>query len=435
MRNWRRQLIASIACVLSCLSVVLMIGCQRQSSEKETVVLWVMGFEGEVVAKLLPEFERQHPEIKVDLQKLPWLSAHEKLLTAYAGEALPDVVPMGNTWIAEFEALDALEPLEDYISATPGFTPEDYFQGAMNAGRVNGMTYAIPWYSETRLPYYRKDILRQTGFEQPPETWSEWQTALAAIKQSVGTENYSILLPLNEFEPLLNLAIQQQEPLLRDDGRYGNFRSEGFKQTLTFYKNMFDQGWAPKSSATAIANVWDEFGKGYFSFYISGPWNIAEFKKRLPAELQNDWMTMRLPGITGPGASVVGGTNLVIFKQSKNKQAAWKLVEFLSSTETQIKLHAMAGDLPSRRSAWQTPALKNDPYATVFQQQLEAAKPVPQVPEWERIATELRNVGEQLVFDKLTVEQAAEEMDRRADKILEKRRWMLEQKAQQGAVP
>src|SRR3546814_9370747 len=81
----------------------------------------------------------------------------------------------------------------------------------------------------------------------------------------------------------LNLAIH--DPLLRDGGRYGNFRSEGFRRTLAFYKEIFDKGWAPRVGNTAISNVWDEFGKGYFSFYINGPWNIAEFRKRLPSSL------------------------------------------------------------------------------------------------------------------------------------------------------
>jgi multiple sugar transport system substrate-binding protein len=240
---------------------------------------------------------------------------------------------------------------------------------------------------------------------------------------------------VNEFEPLLNLAIQQPDPLLRDGGRRGNFRSAGYRRALAFYKEMFDKGWAPLVTNNQISNVWDELGNGLFSFYISGPWNIAEFKKRLPPSLQDDWMTMPLPGPAGPGASVAGGTALVVFSASRHKDAAWKLIQYLSDPQVQARFHGLTGDLPPRRSPWKTPALANDPYARAFRDQLERARPAPQVPEWERIATEIRLVAEELVHDRLTVDQAAVEMDRRADAILEKRRWMLDHNTTAKASP
>lgn len=422
-RNDWRLLLFLLAAALA------LAACSRQSSPRETVTFWVMGYEGEVVAQLLPEFERLHPGIKVDLQKLPVLSAHEKLLTAFAGDSLPDVTPLGNTWIPEFALLGALDPLDRHIVATPDFDVADYYRGPWDSGVIDGVTYAVPWYVETRLPFYRTDILRKAGVETLPRSWDEWREAMAAVKREVGPDKYAILLPLNEFEPLLSLAIQQPEPLLRDDGRYGNFRSEGFKQSLGFYKEMFDCGWAPVLTNNQISNVWDEFGKGFYSFYISGPWNIAKFKERLPPAQQNDWMTMPLPGPSGPGASLANGTSFVIFKDSRHKEAAWKLIRYLSTPEVQARFHALSGNLPPRRSPWETPALANDPHAKAFREQLERAVPTPKVPEWERIATEMRLVGEQVANGRISVDAAAAELDRRTDRILEKRRWMLDQQA------
>ena len=418
------------------LCALLVAGCSRASQDQRQVVrFWAMGHEGEVVAQLLPEFERRNPGIRVDLQQLPWTAAHEKLLTAFAGDALPDVVPLGNTWIAEFAALDALEPLDDRIAASPGFAREDYFPGAWDTGVVEGATYAVPWYVETRVPYYRRDLLQAVGVASPPADWTAWRAAMVAIKRQAGADRYAVLLPLNEFEPLLNLAVQQPDPLLRDNGRYGNFRSAGFRRTLAFYQSLFDTDLAPRMDNTRISNVWDEFGRGFFAFYISGPWNIAEFRKRMPEHLKDAWMTMPLPGPEGPGASIAGGTSFVVFRQSQHKEAAWSLIEYLSAPAQQLRLHALTGDLPPRRSPWATPALANDLYARAFRDQLERAVPAPKVPEWERIAQEMRLVGEQLANRKLTVDQAAAEMDRRADAILAKRRWMLDRKTQAGAAP
>src|SRR6185312_11690586 len=96
-------------CLSLCLPLALLAGCGQREDTRETVRFWVMGYEGEIVAQLLPEFERLNPGIHVDLQQMPVLSAHEKLLTAYAGNSLPDVTPIGNTWIPEFASLSALE--------------------------------------------------------------------------------------------------------------------------------------------------------------------------------------------------------------------------------------------------------------------------------------------------------------------------------------
>jgi multiple sugar transport system substrate-binding protein len=143
---------------------------------------------------------------------------------------------------------------------------------------------------------------------------------------------------------------------------------------------------------------------------------------------------MPLPGPgSGPGASVAGGTSFVLFAKSKHKDAAWKLVTFLSDPEVQTRFYGLTGDLPPRRSAWTREPLAGDPYTRAFREQLERAKTTPKVPEWERIAQEMRIVSEQMVAGRYSVDEAAAELDRRADRMLEKRRWMLDQGTAGGA--
>jgi multiple sugar transport system substrate-binding protein len=389
-----------------------------------------MGREGEVVAQLLPEFERAHPGIKIKVQQLPWTAAHEKLLTAFAGDATPDLCQLGNTWIPELVALNALEPLDRYVAASPIVDADDYFTGIWDTNRVDGKLYGVPWYVDTRLMFYRRDLLRHAGFSSPPRSWQEWTQMLAAIERQAAPDRYAILLPLNEFEPLLALALQQGEPLLREDGRWGNFRGAGFRRALEFYLEMFQRGWAPAVASAAISNVWNEFGRGRFVFFVSGPWNIGELQRRLSSEQQDTWMTAPLPGPDGPGASIAGGSSLVVFRASRHQETAWRLVEFLSQPAVQRRFHALTGDLPPRRATWKDPGLAADVHARAFREQLERVTPAPKVPEWERIASEIRLVAERVVHGQLSVGEAARELDARADRILEKRRWLL---ARRGA--
>jgi len=399
-------------------------GCHAPA--QDTVVrFWAMGREGEVVTELLPEFERTHPGVRVVVQQLPWSAAHEKLLTAFAGDATPDVCQLGNTWIPEFAALNALDPLDGRVAASPSIAIADYFGGIWDTNVVDGVLLGVPWYVDTRLLFYRRDLLLRAGFAAPPRTWDEWTRMLAAVKADAGPGRFAIALPANEPEPLLALALQQDDPLLRDHDGRGNFRSSGFRRALAYYASMFRQGFAPPMANAEVSNIWNEFGRGYFSFYVSGPWNIGEFRRRLPADLQPSWMTAPLPGPDGPGASIAGGASLVVFRASRHKEAAWQLVTYLSQPAVQQRFHALTGDLPPRRSAWTGGSLADDVYARAFREQLERVKPTPKVPEWERIATEIRLVAERLAHGELGVDEAAAELDRRADRLLEKRRWLL----------
>ncbi|MDQ1832359.1 sugar ABC transporter substrate-binding protein [Massilia scottii] len=417
----RRHWVAGSALAL------LLAGCERRSGGPVELRLWAMGREGEVVKELLADFERANPGIRIKVQQLPWLSAQEKLLTAFAGDVTPDLCQLGNTWIPQFAALGAIEPLGDRIDRPDGVASADYFPGIWASNQIDAQLFGVPWYVDTRLIYYRKDLLLDAGYAKAPVSWAEWTEAMRAVKQR-SPQNYGVLLPLNEYEQLLSLALQQEAPLLREGGRFGDFRHADFRATLQFYLDLFMNGLAPRLSATAISNVWDEFAKGFFAFYISGPWNIGEFKRRLPPEKQHTWMTAPLPGPRGAGASVAGGASLVVFKASQHKEEAWKVVEYLSQPAVQRRFYQMTGNLPPRRSAWDDPALQDDPYSAAFREQLERAKSPPKVPEWERIGTEMRIVTEALVAGRMTIEQAVTELDARTDRILEKRRWMLDQR-------
>lgn len=397
--------------------------CVRR--EERALRFWAMGREGEVATRLLGAFEREHPGLRVRVEQLPWSAAHEKLLTAFAGDATPDVAQMGNTWLPEFVVLGALEPVDATIRGSRHVDLADYDAGILDTNVVDGRQYGVPWYVDTRVLFYRRDLLADAGHGAAPRDWDEWVRALVAIKQRVGPARYAMLLPLNEYEPFVALWLQQGEPLLRDGGRWGNFRSQGFARTLQLYLSMYARGLAPPVTHSEIANVWNEFARGYFSFYISGPWQIGEFERRLPAGLQSAWMTAPLPGPTGPGASIAGGSSLAIFRRSARKAEAWKLVEFLSRPEVQQRFYELTGNLPARRSAW-AGGLAQDPHARAFRDQLERVRPVPKVPEWERIATELRLVLEKAVLGDIPASRVAEELDARADRILEKRRWMLD---------
>jgi len=403
-------------------------GCGRRSDTSGPLHFWVMGREAEVVTELLPEFSARHPGVEVRVQQLPWTAAHEKLLTAYAGGSLPDLCQLGNTWLPEFTALDALEPLDERVAAS-SVQRDDYFAGILDTNRMPSAQgirlFGLPWYVDTRLLFYRTDLLRAAGVNRAPQSWAEWLAAMRAIRQRGGERGFGVLLPLNEPDPLFAFALQQGD-LLSDDDTRGAFSKPAFRRALDFYAGIFHEGLAPLMTNTQVSNVWDEFARGMFAFYVTGPWNIGEFRRRLPAERQGDWATAPLPGPDGPGVSAAGGASLVMFKHSARKQAAWQLIEYLSEPATMQRFHALTGNLPPRRSAWRSPALANDLPSQAFAQQLERVRAAPKIPEWERIFQEMQLTAERVVQRTQSAEAATAQLDAWVDALLEKRRWLRE---------
>jgi multiple sugar transport system substrate-binding protein len=396
----------------------------RDGSTRELRV-WALGAEGEAIAPMVREFERAHPDIHVRFQQIPWTAAHEKLLTAFVGGALPDVAQLGNTWIPEFATLKALAPLDSALSRDFAHMPrDDYFPGVLATNVVDDTLYGIPWYVDTRVMFYRADLLRRAGVTHAPTTWAEWRDALVRVKRVQPAGSFPMLMPLDEWAQPVILGLQSGAPLLADDGTRGFFRDPRFRRGFEVYIDLFRDSLAPALANTQISNVYQEFAAGRTAMYITGPWNVGEFRKRLPDSLQNAWATAALPGPNGPGVSFAGGSSLVMMRGARNPSDALRFIAFLSDPGRQAAFYAVTGDLPARRSAWNAPRLANDPYLVAFREQLARVEPTPAVAEWELIATDIAAAAERVARGTQSVDAALAALDRQVDGILEKRRWL-----------
>jgi multiple sugar transport system substrate-binding protein len=416
---------------LALAGLLALAGCGGPQDGRVTLEFWAMGREGEVVQALTGEFERQNPEIRVRVQQIPWSAAHEKLLTAYAGDTMPDVFQLGSTWVPEFVALDALAPLDDRVAVSPEVAPAAFFPGIVDSNQVGGHLWGLPWYVDTRLLFYRQDILSRAGHPEPPRTWADWREAMAAVKRLVGAGADAIVLPSNEWAPVVILALQQGADLLKGDAECGHFDGAGFRKALAFYLAMFEDGFASARTGTEIANLYQDFADGRFSMYISGPWNLGEFASRMPAALKDAWATAPMPSPDRryPGISLAGGASLAIRRTSAHQDAAWKLIEFLAGTAQQVRFYQLSGNLPARTAAWDDPALAGDRRARPFFEQLQSVRSPPKIPEWERIAAVITRRVDQLVRGDRTLDATVQALDVDVDQILEKRRWLLRRRA------
>lgn len=427
--QWRSILSAKFVCYVISLFAFLFLSCNKKIDSQTEISFWAMGAEGEFVQKLVPEFERQNPGIKVKVQMVPWTAAQEKLVTAYASENSPDVYQLGNTWVPQFSALGAIEELNPWIQKSSIVKQEKYFEGIWDTNVLENEVFGIPWYVDTRVLFYRKDVLAKAGYNSPPKTWDELYACSKKIKANLTVDKYPIYIPTNEWAPFVIFGLQAKAKLLKNNATYGNFQSKEFEYAFSFLINFIKEKLAPMS-VSQVTNIYQAFAEEYLNMYISGPWNVNEFKKWMKGNLADKWMTAPLPNISNekyPGVSLAGGSSLVMSKHSKKKESAWKFIEYLSTPKVQVELFHLINDLPAVKEAWNDPSLKDDIYLKAFYDQFQNVQATPKIPEWEQIVfSKLQQYAEYTARGTMTVEEAMKAMDGDVNTILEKRRWMIE---------
>jgi len=131
------------------------------------VTVWALGAEGEKLGEIAADFEAENPDAKVKVTVIPFDAAHDKIATAIAAGETPDVSLVGTTWLSEFAATGALDP-----TPTDLIDSSKFFEGSWGTTDVDGTSYGAPWYTETRLIYYRKDLAEKAGVT-PTAGWSQ----------------------------------------------------------------------------------------------------------------------------------------------------------------------------------------------------------------------------------------------------------------------
>jgi len=375
-----------------------------------TITVWTPEYPQhfETIAK---EFEAQHPGVTVKVVGMPWGEAHTKLLTGIAGGQTPDVAVVGTTWVAELAKTGALAPLPESMLARKG----EFFDSAWSLIEVDQTPFGVPWYVDVRVIYYRTDIFKQAGFDQPGETWDEFKATAKALKEKAGAR-YAIALPTKAFQDLIGPFLWQAGGTIYDEAGF-HLDTPEMVEALTFFQFFFKEGLAPAPGASQEGlSSTQLFIRGDIPMLISGPWTIGELKKQGGEQFSEQWSVALMPK-NKARTSFVGGGDLVVFKQSQNPDLAWAFIDYMTHPEVQAKWYSLTGDLPSVQAAWDLSPLAGDAKLQVFRQQLEDAKGPPPLPHWEEVNAKCGEIQEKVAANQLTPEQAAQQMQQVAESV------------------
>lgn len=354
------------------------------------LTMWAQGAEGEKLPTLLKEFEAENPGVTVEVTPIPWDAAHNKYQTAIAGGQTPDIAQMGTTWMGDFS--DAFDP------APAEFADAGFFAGSVKSSEVNGTSLGVPWYVDTRVVFYRTDLAEQAGYSTFPTNWDDFKAMAKAMQEKAGAQWGIQLLAggTGSFQDFLPFGWSAGSELMDADNAAWTLDSTEWVDAMTYYQSYFTDGIANPAPTTGAGVAESMFIDGSAPMMISGPYNIGNLEKAGGAEFADKYAVATLPKDKS-ATSFVGGSNLAVFKNSQNRDGAWKLAQWLSQPEVQAKWYEATGDLPAVEDAWKDPALADDEKLAVFGEQLKDTNSPPSVVTWTQVSAQGDTQLEQIV--------------------------------------
>ncbi len=320
------------------------------------------------------EFETVHPGDRVEVQFVPWASAHDQFVTAIGGGQVPDVAEMGSTWTPEFGDIGALEPTDLPAGA--------YVQSLVDGATIDRTAYGVPWYAGARALIYRADVLSQLGLSVPT-TWDELLSVGRAIRDRTRMAAFGVAGNAQHY--VLPMVWQNGGEIAALKGgvwRSGMDSPEAVK-AVQFYADLYRvEHFAPAGALSWNArDVRKAFEAGDLAMMIGGAWDVRALLAAHP-ELAGKVGTALLPaGPTGDRDSFAGGSHLVTFAGSKKEPLARRYLDFLLAPARVTAFTTKIGFLPGARAT--LAATSPDPLYQPFSAQLEDhSRTYPPTREW-----------------------------------------------------
>jgi multiple sugar transport system substrate-binding protein len=392
-------------------------GCSSSSSDggKVTLNVWGMGDEAKSLPAMVESFKKLNPDIDVKIQAIPWASAHDKMLTAVAAKKGPDVVQMGTTWIPEFGAAGALMDLTPYLDQYPELKAENFFEGSLETTKFDNKIVGVPWYIDTRVLYYRTDLLAAVGYKEAPKTWEELSDAAQKLAKR-GKGKYGISIDAKE-QTLSFMFARQNGSKLLDDKNKPLFNQPEFVDAVKYLNSFYENGSSPKEDLGLDA-VQAFKGDAIIPMFISGPWMVKQINDQAP-ELKDNWATAVLPKKLN-NVSNLGGANWSVFQYTKQKDASLKFIAYMSKAETQVEWMKLANAMPAAKVAWNDAFLKENKNLNVFGEQMKNAQSMPLLKPWEELSQNYLTTFEKIYRGGDDVQKSLDDFNKKAEEILSK---------------
>src|SRR5471032_807039 len=383
-------------------------------------------------------FEQQHPDIKLNWVVLEENVLRQRLTTDIATKGGQfDVLTIGmyeaslwgqKGWLTEMKDLPASYKLDDV------------FPSVRDGLSVDGKLYALPFYAESSMTYYRTDLFKAAGLTMPERpTWTE----IAGFAQKLtdkSKEQYGICLRgkagWGENMALISTVANSFGARWFDEQWKPQFDQPEWKNALNFYVNTMKQSGPPGASSNGFNENLALFNSGKCAIWVDATVAGSFVTDKTQSKVSDHvGFTFAPHETTDKGTSWLYSWSLAIPTSSKAKDAAQVFTSWATSKEySQLvaKTDGIANVQPgTRKSTYSDEYMKAAPFAKVTLESLKVAdptkptlKPVPYIgiqlvtiPEFQAIGTQVGKffsgalTGQQTVDQALTAAQTTTERE------------------------
>jgi len=370
------------------ISLFVTVSITSALAKETTITVWCWEYQQKCINSSLDKFYELYPEIKIKFEVIGSRDLYDKLLLAIsAGEGAPDVVGCENSHLSKFVALGGLNDITE--KALPYYTKMESAKwiDAMDKER---RIYAMPWDSGPVVVWYRRDIFEKAGFTSDPEsvakildTWDNFYEVAKVIKEKTGSYMLALAKVEHYCRPLEILLWQQEAGYVDREGKVVidspkavnslEYLGKFWKEDLVQDVDSWTAGWYAGIDEGKVATI------------IKGAWMGGFLWSWITPESSGKWGVVPLPVWEKGGvrSSNDGGATLAITKQSKNKEEAWKFIEYITTNkEAQLTAWKEMDSLPSLLECYTGNSIVEEEVAFFGGQKyrkiiVEAAKQIP----------------------------------------------------------
>jgi multiple sugar transport system substrate-binding protein len=373
---------------------------------------------------LVDKFNQQNKgNFQVTYREMPTSSDQffDQLRTEFqAGASEIDVIGADVIWPAQFAGNGWILDVSDRFSESER---QKFLQGPIQSLIYEDGIYGIPWFTDSGMLYYRKDLLEQSGISQPPATWADLKEMADQVKQETGTK-YGFVFQGAEYEGGVCNGLEYIWTNGGDvlDGNTVVVDSPEAAAGLETEHSMVADGVAPRAVSTYKEPETDPtFLNGDAVFarnwpYMYGLAGSKDYPKVKPEQVG----IAALPvGEGGTTASALGGWNMVISANSQKQDQAWEFAQWMTAPEQQ-KFRALNGFLPTRNSLYEDQEILDKvPVIRLGEEALKNSKPRPVSPFYSDMSLKLAEQFNRALKGDVSPEQAVKTLQQELSSIVE----------------
>lgn len=308
-------------------------GDSSLASGKTTIkyAYWDKKQEG-ILKEQVKAFNEEYPDINVKLELTPFDQYWTKLDAAASGGELPDVFWMNGPNFIKYASNDVIEPLDKYIS-DDDFDLSPYPDALLDLYNNDGKQYAFPRDFDTNGLWYNKEMFDDAGLDYPDDDW-EWEDLVEASKKLTDPSKdiYGIAAHINSGQSShWNIIFANDGYVLSDDKKESGFDDPNTVDALEKYYDLIDKyEVSPTQAQMETTEPVSMFESGKVAMIYLASYYVPEFREN---EYTNEHADVTSLPKLKQKSNVIHGLGNVVASNSKNKDAAWKFVQFLGSEE------------------------------------------------------------------------------------------------------